>query len=239
MRILSMIYFDIAPNEKKTNLFPFDVGKETVKNSPLDFSVARILNVKTNILKKSQNQTDDSLNGLLMAVARNRDRKAFSRVYSHFTPRVRAFIVKQGTSVELAEEITQDAMINVWRKAHQFDESKASASTWVFTIARNRRIDILRKIARPAPDPNDPSFVPDPEPSSFDVVDKEQEAKSLNKVIANLPEDQKLVLQLAFFKEKAHAEISAELNIPLGTVKSRIRLALKKIRLELERSNEH
>ena len=129
-------------------------------------------------------------------------------------------------------------MVNVWRKAHQFDSKKASAATWIFTIARNRRIDILRKISRPNPDPNDPAFVPDPQLSSLEVVDKEQEAKKLAKIISSLPLDQQTVLKLAFFGEKAHAEVATELNIPLGTVKSRIRLALKKIRTELERSNE-
>ncbi len=133
----------------------------------------------------------------------------------------------------LAEEIVQETMVKVWRKADQFNPSKASASTWIFTIARNVRIDLLRKINRPEPDMNDPAFVDEPQAHPADILSAEQQAARLRNVIAELPEDQQNVLRLAFFEDKAHPEVASELGIPLGTVKSRVRLAVKRIRREL------
>ncbi len=218
--------------------FPFVEEKNKSEGLDLNYSDTRMLDVTVDLLDEKKDEGAKTLNDHLDSIAKYRDTKSFELLYNHFAPRIKAFIIKQGTDSQLAEEIVQESMVNVWRKAHQFDAKKASAATWIFTIARNRRIDILRKISRPNPDPNDPAFVPDPQLSSLEIVDKEQEAKKLAKVISSLPLDQQTVLKLAFFGEKAHAEVATELNIPLGTVKSRIRLALKKIRTELERSNE-
>ena len=218
--------------------FPFVGEKNKSKDLGMNYTDTRMLHVAVDLLDEKKDEGAKTLDNYLESIARYRDTKSFELLYNHFAPRIKAFIIKQGTDSQLAEEIVQESMVNVWRKAHQFDSKKASAATWIFTIARNRRIDILRKISRPNPDPNDPAFVPDPQLSSLEVVDKEQEAKKLAKIISSLPLDQQTVLKLAFFGEKAHAEVATELNIPLGTVKSRIRLALKKIRTELERSNE-
>lgn len=218
--------------------FPFVEEKNKSKDLGLNYTDTRMLHVAVDLLDEKKDEGAKTLDNYLESIARYRDTKSFELLYNHFAPRIKAFIIKQGTDSQLAEEVVQESMVNVWRKAHQFDSKKASAATWIFTIARNRRIDILRKISRPNPDPNDPAFVPDPQLSSLEVVDKEQEAKKLAKIISSLPLDQQTVLKLAFFGEKAHAEVATELNIPLGTVKSRIRLALKKIRTELERSNE-
>ncbi len=218
--------------------FPFVEEKNKSKDLGLNYTDTRMLHVAVDLLDEKKDEGAKTLDNYLESIARYRDTKSFELLYNHFAPRIKAFIIKQGTDSQLAEEVVQESMVNVWRKAHQFDSKKASAATWIFTIARNRRIDILRKISRPNPDPNDPAFVPDPQLSSLEVVDKEQEAKKLAKIISSLPLDQQTVLKLAFFGEKAHGEVATELNIPLGTVKSRIRLALKKIRTELERSNE-
>ena len=138
--------------------------------------------------------------------------------------------MSKGTSSSAAEEIVQETMIKVWRKAEQFDPSRASASTWIFTIARNTRIDVLRKIIRPEPDVNDPAFEPSAEPLPSDLLGRSQEAAAIREAIAELSVEQQDVLRLGYFEERPHPEIAKALKIPLGTVKSRIRLALKNIR---------
>jgi RNA polymerase sigma-70 factor (ECF subfamily) len=182
--------------------------------------------------RKGAELTLPDLDGLLESVAKNRDRAAFKALYDHFAPRLKGFAMRQGSDRQFAEEVVQETMVNVWRKAAQFDPARASAATWVFTIARNMRIDLIRKINRPEPDMDDPSLVPDPEPAAHESISKAQEAARLRAILAELPGEQREVLRLAFFEEKPHGEVAAELGIPLGTVKSRIRLAMKRIRTE-------
>ena len=185
---------------------------------------------------ESQEGAGDGMNDLLAAVAEDQDRAAFRALFEHFAPRVKAFMHRQGTDSGMAEEVVQETMVNGWRKAGQFDPTKASVSTWIFTIARNLRIDLIRKANRPVPDANDPALVPDPEPLGHEVISLKREANRLNKAVAALPPEQLAVLQLAFYEDKAHAQVAEELGIPLGTVKSRIRLAFKRIRSELGES---
>jgi RNA polymerase sigma-70 factor (ECF subfamily) len=175
----------------------------------------------------------EKLNSLVVAVGRDRDRAAFQALFMHFAPRLKAFMQGQRIDPGLAEEIVQETMVNVWRKAEQFDPAKASAATWFFTIARNMRIDLLRKASRPEPDMNDPAMVPDPDPPAHDLISQEQETARLRVAFASLPEDQQKVVKLVFMEEKTHAQVSEALGIPLGTVKSRIRLALKRMRSEV------
>jgi len=175
----------------------------------------------------------DRLNDLLLAVGRDRDRTAFQALFTHFAPRLRVFMNGRRTDPNLAEEIVQETMVNVWRKARQFEPAKASAATWIYTIARNVRIDMLRKISRPEPDFNDPAFVPEVDPPAPELISQKQQAARLREVFASLPDEQRKVLRLAFMEEKTHNQISVELGIPLGTVKSRIRLALKRVRSEV------
>ena len=177
--------------------------------------------------------SSSDINDLIRIVAQERDRNAFRIVFKHFAPRLLAFLKKRGSEQQIAEEVTQETMVNVWNKAGQFNPSKAAASTWIFTIARNAWIDHLRKSKRPEIDENDPALVPEPEPAAHDVMSRRQETECLVSAVNKLPADQKEVLQLAFFQDKAHGEVAKELGIPLGTVKSRIRLALNRIRGEL------
>ena len=177
--------------------------------------------------------TIERMTGLLTAVAVQRDRAAFKVLFEFYAPRLKAFVQRQGTSPDMAEEVVQETMVKVWRKAAQFDASRASASTWIFTIARNLRVDLLRKANRPAPDMNDPALVPEPEPRAHELISRDQESARLKVAVAELPQEQQEVLRLAFFEEKAHGAVAEELGIPLGTVKSRIRLAFKRIRAEL------
>ena len=186
-------------------------------------------------MSKPKTVTDETtwLNDLILRVSVGKDRIAFRELFQHFAPRIKGFFQGQGSSPDKADEVVQEAMVNVWRKAHLFDPSKAKASTWIFTIARNSRIDLLRKENRPEPDYSDPTFYSVDEPRPDEVFEREDEAQKLKAILEGLPAEQQKVLKLAFFEEKAHVEIAEELNLPLGTVKSRIRLAFKRLRSEL------
>jgi len=183
--------------------------------------------------RKRGSDITGNMEDLLIAVATSKDRDAFHSLFEYFAPRVKSFLQAKGTSPELAEEAVQEAMLNVWRKASYFDPEKASASTWIFAIARNTRIDLLRKTNRPEPDPNDPALVPDAPKPAFETVSAAEEAKRIRERVAALPPEQQEVLRLAFFEDIPHAEVARRLDIPLGTVKSRIRLAVQRIRSEI------
>lgn len=182
---------------------------------------------------KPENQLAVEMGQLIISIASHQDRVAFKRLFDHFAPRIKAFIIGQRTDPSIAEEVVQETLVNVWRKAKLFDPKKASASTWIFTIARNLRIDHIRKANRPEPDINDPTYLPEPQVSAVDHLSSNQDAARLRGLIAELPEEQQAVLRLAFFEEKPHPEVALALDLPLGTVKSRIRLALKRLRLEI------
>ena len=153
---------------------------------------------------------------------------AFARVFYHFAPRIKAFLIKSGADVGLAEECVQEVMVTVWHKAHLFDPTRASASTWIFTIARNKKIDALRKQLRPTP--NDLGWGPEHEPDQEEMVGLQQETEKLGEAIANLPEKQRVLVERAYFEEMSHNEIAEATGLPLGTIKSRIRLALERLR---------
>ena len=144
------------------DFFPLDLGKHSLKPDCCDVSKSWTTKLAIDTLKRDADKAK-SLNRLIESVGSKRDKNAFDQLFQYFSPRLKSFSLRQGSSAQVAEEIAQETMINVWRKAHQFDSQKASASTWVFTIARNRRIDLLRKTNRPEPDPNDPAFIHDSE----------------------------------------------------------------------------
>lgn len=164
----------------------------------------------------------------LTRIRDGQDKGAFADLFTYFAPRVKAFLMKSGASASLAEDCTQDVMATVWRKAHLFDPSRASASTWIFTIARNRRIDILRKERRPEPD--DLPWGPTGEPDTVEIIGLQQETKRLVEALATLPDKQRTLLERAYFGELSHSEIAEETGLPLGTIKSRLRLALDRMR---------
>jgi RNA polymerase sigma-70 factor (ECF subfamily) len=198
-------------------------------------TMASALSLASNRMKAetSDDRGSPDMAVLIEKVAQVRDKNAFRQLFEHFAPRLKAFVMRLGTDAGSAEEIAQETMVRVWQKAEQFDPARAAASTWVFTIARNQRIDQIRRATRPEPDFNDPAFVPDPEPAAFDVVASGQQADLLKSVIEGLPAEQQEVLRLAFFEDKTHGAVADELGVPLGTVKSRIRLAMKRMRAEL------
>ncbi len=166
----------------------------------------------------------------LLALVARRDRDAFVALFDRFAARVKAFMMRRGASEPDADEIAQDVMVQVWRRADTFDPSRAAASTWIFTIARNRRVDLLRRTRRPAPDPEDPLFQPEPEPDGFLRMDAAEREAHIRAGLAELSADQRAVLVAAFYDGLSHAEIAAKLGLPLGTVKSRIRLAFRHLR---------
>lgn len=169
----------------------------------------------------------------MVRVATSRDRAAFSRIFNYFAPRVKNYLLQANLSPEHAEDITQETMLKVWRKAHLFDPAKAATSTWIFTIARNARIDSLRKINKPALDPDEPQLKPTEEPRADELRERSERNLQIRNAITKLPAAQLDVLKLYFFEDDPHSDIARKLNLPLGTVKSRLRLAFAKIRNEL------
>jgi RNA polymerase sigma-70 factor (ECF subfamily) len=168
---------------------------------------------------------------LVIQVRDHQDKAAFAALFRHFAPRVKAFLMKSGADATLAEECAQDVMATLWQKAGLFDPSRASVATWVFTIARNRRIDALRKSRRP--EPEDLPWGPEPEPDQAEVLEVQQDTERLGAALAQLPEKQRALIERAFYGDLSHSEIAAETGLPLGTIKSRIRLALERLRQQM------
>ena len=170
------------------------------------------------------------LNDLVLAVARQRSRAAFAALFGHFAPRLKSYLMRLGAEAGQAEELVQDVMLQVWHRAETFDPLQANASTWVFTIARNKRIDAVRRERRPEIDLTDPALVPEPVEPADRTLEAGQESARLNAAIGALPNEQAELLRLAYYEDKPHSTISAERGIPLGTVKSRLRLAVDRLR---------
>lgn len=165
---------------------------------------------------------------LLAAVGRDGDRAAFAELFRHFAPRVKAFLIRTGLPPATAEDCMQDVMVTLWRKAHQYDPARAGAATWLFTIARNRKIDIIRKTRRP--EPEELPWGPEPAPEQADALALQQETANLAAAIAALPPRQRELVERAYFGDASHSEIAAATGLPLGTIKSRIRLAIDRLR---------
>ena len=164
----------------------------------------------------------------MLAIRDDRSEAAFGDLFRHFAPRVKAFLIKSGATPTLAEEVSQEVLAIVWRKSHMFDPTRASAATWIFTIARNRKIDALRKQRRP--EPEDIVWGPEYEPDQEEVMALQQEATALGAAIKQLPDKQRDLIQQAYFGDMTHSEIANATGLPLGTIKSRIRLALERLR---------
>ncbi len=182
---------------------------------------------------KNQPLSHEEMARLLKAVATDGSVDAFEALFRFYAPRVRSSMAMKTGDRQVAEELMQETMVSVWNKAAQFDPQRGNVSAWIFTIARNIRIDFYRR-RRPAFDPQDPSFVADEVPSAeFEFV-QAQDAALVREALATLPPDQLDVLKRAFFDDVSHSTIASDLGLPLGTVKSRIRLAFEKLRSALE-----
>ena len=171
---------------------------------------------------------------LIEDIAAHKSKAAFKKLFEYFAPRLKGYLMRLGSSEAQAEELVQDVMLTVWRKAALFDRRKAAASTWLFTIARNRRIDILRREKYPELDPEDPALVPDEEVQPDDAVIMAERKAEVQFAMATLPEEQVELVKLAFYKGWSHSEIAKETGLPLGTVKSRLRLSFTRLKEALD-----
>jgi RNA polymerase sigma factor (sigma-70 family) len=169
---------------------------------------------------------------LVGRVASNSDREAFKSLFEHFAPRIKGFMLKAGCSADEAEEIAQNTLIAVWRKASQFDPASTGAAAWIFTIARNLRIDLLRRRARVSRLESEEMLAgaQDSADSAEVVVSRVEDTARVRGAIERLSSEQSRVIRLSFIEERPHPEIANLLGIPLGTVKSRIRLAMNRLR---------
>jgi len=154
-------------------------------------------------------------------------------LFDHFAPKLKAYYRKAGLESMVAEDLVQEAMLAIWRHAEKFTPSIGSPSTWIFTIARNLLIDHVRRRKARQGDLTDPVLQPAPIAISDDLVEAGQRYKALRTSLARLPDEQASILKMAFFEHKAHSEIASETGLPLGTVKSRIRLAMQRLRDDL------
>ena len=169
-------------------------------------------------------------NALIVRIATGADRAAFAQLFQHFAPRVKSYGLRLGATDPAAEELAQETLLAVWRKAAQFDPERASASTWIFTIARNLRIDAIRR-ERPAPPPEDDA---DPSPLADALLSGAEQDGRVRQALGALPPEQLQVIRLSFFSDAPHSAIAESLGLPLGTVKSRLRLAMMRLRALLE-----
>lgn len=177
-------------------------------------------------------QSPEDWTARMLEVRDDRDLKAFEALFHHFAPRVKSYLIKAGGNDTLAEEATQEAMATLWQKAHLFDPAKAAVSTWVFTIARNKQVDMIRKQKRPLPeDPVDEAL---DAPDTAEAYAEAEEYRKLRAAVDTLPKAQKALIQKAFFSELSHAEIAEITDLPLGTIKSRIRLGVERLRRDLK-----
>jgi len=164
----------------------------------------------------------------ILAIATRRDRRRFAELFLHFAPRLKSFFLRLGVTPGQAEDLVQDVMLTVWRKAEQFDPARASAATWLFTIARNLRIDLGRR-------ERDPAVLAElyeggDEPTPSEALIATEDGRRVRQAMAELPAEQVEVIRLSFFEDRPHSEIAALLKVPLGTVKSRARLAMARLR---------
>ena len=171
---------------------------------------------------------------LISRVATARDRTAFVTLFDHFAPRIKTYVMRLGSGEAVAEEVAQDVMLILWRKAGLFDPDKSSAATWLYRIARNRRIDVLRRDRSQELDREDPMLHPAAPEDPAAAVDAAEREVRVRAALASLPPEQAQLVRLSFFAGLSHNDIASQANIPLGTVKSRIRLAFARLRRTLE-----
>lgn len=212
-----------------------DIARQATVSAPTP-ARAPALTVVTPQRGRGAMPTSEELSGLMTAVGAG-DRQAFAVLFKHFAPRVKAYLMRAGTSPENAEELAQETMALVWRKAWSFDAARAGVSTWIFTIARNVSVDRHRRqgdddeheaIDLDRHDSADPGESPD---EAFDARQRERRVRA---ALAQLSPEQARIIELSYFAESAHAAIAEELSIPLGTVKSRMRLAVNHLRRLLD-----
>ncbi|GAB3284776.1 sigma-70 family RNA polymerase sigma factor [Parahaliea aestuarii] len=177
----------------------------------------------------------DEWSDCLLAIARSADRAAFTRLFRHFAPLIKGFaLAGSRLSANHADELVQEVMIKVWQKAAAFDPNKAAASTWIYTIARNCRTDLFRRLQKFDTPLAAEDVAPDgADEEPFEQIQSRRNGQRVRELMAGLPVDQAQILAKVYMEGKSHAEAAAELDLPLGTVKSRVRLALQKLQIQM------
>lgn len=175
----------------------------------------------------------------MLKIAEKRDKQAFEVIFDHFAPLVRAFsLAREPGAALMADELAQLVMIKVWEKASTYNASKASVSTWIYTLSRNCRVDLLRRNGRYTSE-IDPEYLwhetDATESDPFLEIQKKRSERNISEAFMRLPEDQRDVIVKVYMEGKSHQESAEELKLPLGTIKSRIRLALQKLKILVER----
>ena len=171
---------------------------------------------------------------LVERVAETRDRAAFLELFDHYAPRLKAFLRRRGAGDAQAEDLVQEVMLTIWQRAGQYDRRQASVSTWIFTIARNRQIDVIRRERRPELDAEEPLLQPSAVPEPDRQFDAERSAERVRAALSQLPPEQAELVRVSFYEEASHSVLAERFDLPLGTVKSRLRLALQKLRHALD-----
>lgn len=166
-------------------------------------------------------------------IAAHADRESFKLLFEYYAPRLKAYLMRLGHSSDQAEELTQEVMLTIWRKAGQFNRKQASPAAWIFRIARNRGIDAHRRKQRPKLDADDPLLRPEDLPEPDALLEATEVAERIQAELSYLPKEQSMVLTAAFYHGLAHSEIAKKYKLPLGTVKSRLRLGFDRLRLKL------
>ena len=179
----------------------------------------------------------DEWSECLILIAENEDRAAFTRFFRHFAPLIKAFALSGSTMSQMhADELVQEVMLKTWQKAKAFNPEKAAASTWVYTIARNCRTDMFRRLQKFDTPLAAEDFAPEQESEEpFSVLQSKRSGEKIRELMSGLPSDQAQILAKVYMEGKSHAEAAAELDLPLGTVKSRVRLAIQKLQVQIER----
>ena len=179
----------------------------------------------------------DEWSECLVLIASNEDRAAFTRFFRHFAPLIKAFaLAGSSLSASLADELVQEVMLKVWQKAGGFNPEKAAASTWVYTIARNCRTDMFRRLQKFDTPLAEQDVMPDQSSEEpFAMLQDKRSQDRVRELMQGLPPDQMQILAKVYMEGKSHAEAAAELDLPLGTVKSRVRLAIQKLQIQIDR----
>lgn len=214
---------EFAPVEARPYRMPSPMASPLVDDGALRSGV-----VGQQPMDELSRLTDD-----MLAVRDSRDRAAFGRLFDHFAPRLKAMMLRGGLRDGTAEDVVQDVMLAVWHKAGQFDPHRADAAGWIYGIARNRRIDMARR--RPLAQPDEMPELESLEPDAAQIVALQQEARHLAEALARLGPEQAEALRIAYFEDVPHSRISEMTGLPLGTIKSRIRLGLERLRHELRK----